>query len=80
VENTKPLQDEDDFVKPNHKSRGNKRHDNAPIGSNPEANIITKGRGRTNQGEEGGKENNKDKEESEKSTHENTKMPRNKGE
>jgi hypothetical protein len=59
-------------VKPNHKRRGNKKHGNAPIGSNPEDNIRTKGRGRTNQGEEGGKEKNKDKESSEKSTHENT--------
>jgi hypothetical protein len=80
LENTKPQQDEDSFVKPNHKSRGNKRKGKAPIGSNPEDRIRTKGRGRPNQGEEGVKEKMKAMETSEQETHENTKNPRNKGE
>jgi hypothetical protein len=73
-ENTKLQQDEDGFVKPNHKSRGNKRQGKAPIGSNPEARLRIEGRGRPNQGEEGGKEKMKDKEASEHTTQENTKL------
>jgi hypothetical protein len=67
-------------VKPNHKSRGNKRQGKAPTGSNLEARIRTEGRGRPNQGEEGGKEKMKAKEASEQATHENTEIPSNKRE
>ena len=49
AENTKPQQDDDDFVKPNHKRRGNKRQGKAPTGSNSKSKIITKGRGSPNQ-------------------------------
>jgi hypothetical protein len=80
TKNTKLQQDEDSFVKPNHKIRGNKRQGKAPIGSNPESRIRKEGRGKSNQGEEGGKEKMKDKEASEQATHENTKIPCNKGE
>ena len=72
LENTKPQQDEDSFVKPNHKSRGNKRQGKAPIESSLEARLRTKGRVRPNQGEEGGKEKTKDKEVGEHITQENT--------
>jgi hypothetical protein len=72
AENTKLQQDEDGFVKPNHKGRGNKRQGKAPTGSNPEARLRTEGRGRPNQGEEGGTEKMKDKDVREHTTQENT--------
>jgi hypothetical protein len=78
--NTKLQQDENDFVKPNHKSRGNKRQGKAPIGSNLESSLRIEGRCKPNQGEEGGKEKTKCKEASEHATQENTENPRNKGE
>jgi hypothetical protein len=67
-------------VKPNHKSRGNKRQGKAPTRSNLEARIRTEGRDRPNQGEEGGKEKTKAREASEQETHENKENPSNKGE
>jgi hypothetical protein len=67
-------------VKPNHKSRGNKRQGKDPTGNNPEASLRTKGRGMPNQGEEGGTKNTKDKEASECTSRENIESPRNKGE
>jgi hypothetical protein len=79
-ENTKLQQDEDGFVRPNHKSRGNKRQGKPPTGSNPEARNRAEGRGSPNQGEEGGKEKMKARETSEHATHENTENPNNKGE
>jgi hypothetical protein len=67
-------------VKPNHKCKGNKRQGKAPTGSNPKARIRTEGRGRPNQGEEGGKEKMKAKEASEQANHEHKEIPINKGE
>jgi hypothetical protein len=46
-------------VKPDHKIKGNKRQGKAPTRRNLEAKIRTEGRGRPNQGEEGGKEKQK---------------------
>jgi hypothetical protein len=80
AENTKLQQDENGFVKPNHKGRGSKRQGKAPTGSNPKSRLRTKGRGRPNQGEEGGMEKTKDKDVKEHTTQKNTENPSNKGE
>jgi hypothetical protein len=37
AENTKLQQDEDGFIKPNHRNRANKKQSKTPTGSNPEA-------------------------------------------
>jgi hypothetical protein len=80
TKNTKIQQDEDGFVKMNHKNRANKKQSKAPTGSNQEARTRTEGRDRANQGEEGGKEKTKAREAREQATHENTDIPSNKRE
>jgi hypothetical protein len=65
-------------VKPNHKGRGNKRQRKAPTGGNLKARLRIEGRGRPNQGEEGGMEKMKYKDARERATQENTKTPSNK--
>jgi hypothetical protein len=67
-------------VKLNHKSRGNKRQGKAPTESNPEAKLRIEGKGRPNQGKEGGTEKMKDKDASEHATQENKKTQSNKRE
>jgi hypothetical protein len=37
VENTKLQEDEDGFIKPNHRNKANKNQSKTPAGSNPEA-------------------------------------------
>jgi hypothetical protein len=66
-------------VRPNHKSRGNKRQGNPPIGRNLEARNREEGRGIPNQGEEWAKEKMKSWETSEQETRKNTENPNNKG-
>jgi hypothetical protein len=78
AENTKIQQDEDGFIKPNHRNRANKKPSKAPTGSNPEARTRMEGRDKTNKGEEGGKEKEKAKEAKEQATNENTNSPSNK--
>jgi hypothetical protein len=67
-------------VKPNHKGRGNNRQGKAPTGSNLKSRPRIEGRGRTNQGEEGGTKKMKDKEAREHTTQGNTKNLSNIGE
>jgi hypothetical protein len=55
-ENTKIQQDEEGFIKPNHRNREKKKPSKASMGSNSEARTLMKGRDKTNKGEEGGKE------------------------
>jgi hypothetical protein len=50
-ENTKQQQDEDGFVRPNHKGRGNKRQGKPPTGSNLKSKSREEGRGNPNKGE-----------------------------
>jgi hypothetical protein len=71
--NTKQYQDEDDFLRSNHKGRGNKRQGKPPTGSNLEARNKKKGRGNHNQGEEEEKKRTKARETSKHETHETTK-------
>jgi hypothetical protein len=78
AENTKIQQDEDGFIKPNHRNRANKKPSKAPTGSNLEARTRTEGWDKTNKGEEGGKEKEKAKEAREQATNENTDSPSNK--
>jgi hypothetical protein len=59
MENTKMQQDEDGFVKPNHRNRANKKQNKAPTERNLEARTRIRGWDRVNQVEEGGKENTK---------------------
>jgi hypothetical protein len=56
VEKNKLQQDEDGFIKPNHRNRANKKQSKTPTGSNSEARNRTEGRDNTNKEEEGGKE------------------------
>jgi hypothetical protein len=77
AENTKIQQDEDGFIKSNHRNRANKKPSKAPTGSNSEARTRTEGRDKTNKGEEGGKEKAKAKEAREQATKENTDSPSN---
>jgi hypothetical protein len=78
AKNTKIQQDEDGFIKPNHRNRANKKPSKAPTGSNPKAKTRTEGWDKTNKGEEGGKEKAKAKEAKEQATNENTNSPSNK--
>jgi hypothetical protein len=80
MKNTKTQQDEDGFVKPNHRNRANKKQSKGPIGRNPEVSTRPEGRDRANQGEEGGKEKTKARESREQETHENIDIPSNKRE
>jgi hypothetical protein len=77
AENTKIQQDEDGFIKLNHKNRANKKPSKAPMGSKPKARTRMEGRDKTNKGEEGGKEKEKSKEAKEQAPNENTNIPSN---
>jgi hypothetical protein len=72
VENTKLQQNEDGFIKPNHRNRANKKQSKTPTGRNLEARNKVEGRDKTNKEEEGGKEKTKDKEVREQATNEDT--------
>jgi hypothetical protein len=75
AESTKPQQDEDGFIKSNHRNRANKKPSKTPIGSSPEAKNRTEGWDKTNKGAEGGKESEKDQEAREQATNEPTDSP-----
>jgi hypothetical protein len=78
-ENSKQQQDEDGFVRPNYKGRGNKRQGKPPTGSNPEARNRAEGRGNPKQGEEEEKKRTKAREINEQETHETTENQNTKG-
>jgi hypothetical protein len=80
TKNTKAHQDEDEFVKPNHRNRENKKPRKSSTERNPEAGTRPEGQDRANQGEEGGKEKTKDRVAKDHTTQENTDIPGNKRE
>ena len=77
MENPKPHQDEDGFVKPNPRSRANKKQSKAQAGNNPEVQITPEGRDKTNQGAEAKKDTEKVQEFKEKTPNEPTDRPNN---
>ena len=70
MENTKLQQNEDAFIKPNHRNRANKKQSKTPTGRNLEPRNKEEGWDKTNKEEEGGKEKTKDKEVREQGTNE----------
>jgi hypothetical protein len=56
MENSKPQQDEDGFVKPKPRSRANKRQRKSRAGTNTEVWLSPEGRDKTNQGAEAKKD------------------------